>query len=301
MERSFYLPGLRTHFESVLERLAAAPDHDPPVFLADIQRLLQQSQAVLARQRIHADQLSGSNRSIMNWLVFFAHPEHLRTYVSAVGQVQRAFESIHPARRRVRLPVSVQFRPLRALYQMRGRQPGTAVALPTPMVAFDPPLFKALAELATGHRQQRQIIQQAMLGKDYQALQSRLEDSGDTEGRTQGRCHDLAAAFARVNAAFFAAGLERPRLIWSRRLTRRKFGHYDATRDTVMVGSSLDDPEVPVYVVEFVLYHELLHKKHGITWHNGRARVHTPAFRREERRFPKQAEAEAWLARLARR
>lgn len=299
MERGFYLPGLRSRFTRILDKLATAPDHDPLAAHAAIQSLLQQCQVAMARQDIQAEQLSRQNHWILNWLSFFAQQMNLRSYVSAVGHTRHAFESIHPSRRRVRLPISVQFRPLRALYQLRGQRQHTAIALPTPMVIFDPPLFKALAELATGHRQHRQVIQQAMLSEDYQSLQARLENQQLPESQTQGEHHDLAAAFARVNATFFAAKLETPQLHWSRRLTRRKFGHYDAIRDTVMLSASLDDPEVPAYVVDFVLYHELLHKKHGVTWSNGRARVHTPAFRRDERRFPQFAEAEAWLVRLA--
>ncbi|MCP5419470.1 MAG: M48 family metallopeptidase [Gammaproteobacteria bacterium] len=300
MERNFYLPGLRTRFERLLDILAQAPEHDPDASRANILALLRECQDALQRQDLSVAQLSPPNRAIVNWLAYFASPETCRTYTSAVVAVQQAFAAIHPSRQRVRPPVWVHFRPRRALYQFRGLRQGTSVTLPTPMVIFEPTLFKALAELVTGDRQQRQVIQTALLREDYQSLQSHLEDSGVTEDDTAaGQVYDLASAFARLNNTFFASTLERPRLIWSRRLTRRKFGHYDSVRDTVMLSSTLDHPEVPAFVVDFVLYHELLHKKHGVAWRNGRARVHTPEFRREERRFPKHAEAEAWLKRLA--
>jgi hypothetical protein len=56
---------------------------------------------------------------------------------------------------------------------------------------------------------------------------------------------------------------------------------------------------LPSYVVDFVGYHELLHKKHGVTWQNGRQAVHTSAFRKDERRFAEHPVAEAALKRLA--
>ena len=92
----------------------------------------------------------------------------------------------------------------------------------------------------------------------------------------------------------------RPRLTWSRVLTGRKFGHYDSIHDTVMVSDSLDNQEVPEYVVDYVVYRELLHKKHGARWSNGRRYVHTPEFNREERLFRRYTEAEAVLSKLAR-
>ena len=47
----------------------------------------------------------------------------------------------------------------------------------------------------------------------------------------------------------------------------------------------LNDERVPKYVVEFVMYHELLHKAHGIGFATSRRTMHTPAFRADERRF----------------
>ena len=70
-------------------------------------------------------------------------------------------------------------------------------------------------------------------------------------------------------------------------------------RDTVMVSSSLDSADAPEFVVDFILYHELLHKKLGVSWRNGRAMAHTTAFRQAERLFPRHAEANAALNGLA--
>jgi hypothetical protein len=42
-----------------------------------------------------------------------------------------------------------------------------------------------------------------------------------------------------------------------------KMGHYDFIRDTVMLSVTLDAPDVLDYVVDYVMYYELLHKKLG--------------------------------------
>jgi hypothetical protein len=47
--------------------------------------------------------------------------------------------------------------------------------------------------------------------------------------------------------------------------------------------------------VEFILYHELLHKHYGIQWLNGKCMVHTPEFKRSERKFSQFQEAETFL------
>ena len=116
-----------------------------------------------------------------------------------------------------------------------------------------------------------------------------------------GRHHDLAASFDRVNRAYFAGGMPRPRLTWNRTITHRKLGHYNLHSDEVVLSMTLDDPRVPAYVVDFVMYHELLHKLLGVLAVNGRQRAHTPEFRRAERRFKGYRKAEAFLRRLGER
>jgi hypothetical protein len=111
-----------------------------------------------------------------------------------------------------------------------------------------------------------------------------------------GQYHDLNLAFERVNAAYFGGKLDRPHLQWNKTRTQRKLGHYDPVRDTVMVSQTLDAARVPDYVIDFVVYHELLHKTLGSTLTNGRRLTHTGSFRKAERRFRQYAEARAFIS-----
>ncbi|MGH7998599.1 MAG: M48 family peptidase, partial [Brasilonema sp.] len=115
----------------------------------------------------------------------------------------------------------------------------------------------------------------------------------------KGKSYDLNELFDKINHEYFASSLVKPRLIWSGINTYRKLGHYEAARDRVMMALTLDDANIPQFVVEFVLYHELLHKYHGAIWVNGRRMVHTSEFRRDERKFKLYKEAEEWLTKLA--
>lgn len=113
--------------------------------------------------------------------------------------------------------------------------------------------------------------------------------------RATGRHHNLNASFDRVNRVYFGGRMPRPVLTWNATYTQRKLGHYDVHADTVMLSITLDDPKTPAYVVDFVMYHELLHKQLGVRAVNGRRRMHTPEFRRAERRFREWGRVEKWL------
>lgn len=112
---------------------------------------------------------------------------------------------------------------------------------------------------------------------------------------------DLDAIFDELNNTYFAGKLEKPVLTWSARRTYRILGHHDATHDTIVISRSLDSAATPRFVLEYVLFHEMLHVFHPTVHHNGRRYNHTPAFRRDERKFKYFDEAERWIEKNVRR
>jgi len=115
----------------------------------------------------------------------------------------------------------------------------------------------------------------------------------------KGRVHDLDQLFDQLNARYFDGALERPKLDWRASASRRNFGAYVASYDLVVIDMRLDREDVPEEIVSCVLYHELLHKKHGVTVSGGRRSSHSAAFRRDEARHPAFLRAEAFLGKLA--
>lgn len=113
----------------------------------------------------------------------------------------------------------------------------------------------------------------------------------------QGNFYDLDEIFDELNENYFKNSLPKPVLTWSSRKTYRILGHHDSTHETVVVSCSLDDKKVPKYVVEFVVFHEMLHIFHPTIHQNGRRYNHTPTFRRNERKFRYFEEAEGWIER----
>jgi predicted metal-dependent hydrolase len=111
----------------------------------------------------------------------------------------------------------------------------------------------------------------------------------------KGEVYDLDEIFLFLNQIYFQNALPKPVLTWSARETFRILGHHDSAHETIAVSKSLDARQVPRFVVEYVVYHEMLHVKHPTVHHNGRRYNHTPAFRRDEENFAYFEEAEAWI------
>lgn len=116
----------------------------------------------------------------------------------------------------------------------------------------------------------------------------------------QGRQYDLAAMFERLNEDYFGGQLERPHIGWSTRNWRRQFGCFDPGPHQIVLNRRMDQPAIPQFVVEYVLYHEMLHVKHPTRRSGCTLLSHSPEFRAEEKRFLQFREARRFLDRLAR-
>jgi hypothetical protein len=103
----------------------------------------------------------------------------------------------------------------------------------------------------------------------------------------------LAESFSRINAQYFNGLMEQPNLVIGKGVN--KLGHYDLGTDTVSITENL--LEHP-HLLDYVMYHELLHKKHQFSGLGRRHTYHSAAFRAEERKFPRAAQLEKELSRL---
>ena len=114
----------------------------------------------------------------------------------------------------------------------------------------------------------------------------------------RGHFYDLDAIFEELNTRFFHGLMARPRMSWSQTKTRRILGHYDPAHNAIIISKIFDHPGVPAYVLEYIVYHEMLHLKHPVRLRGSRRCVHSAEFQAEEKLFPRAAEANAFLKRL---
>jgi len=111
----------------------------------------------------------------------------------------------------------------------------------------------------------------------------------------RGKKYNLNEVFNRVNQAYFNGELKQPALTWSKQILRSSLGSYRSRQDLVTLNKVLDHTGVPAFVVEFVMYHELLHKALGVTRINGRNQVHTAEFTNLEKQFKNYKEAQNFI------
>ena len=85
--------------------------------------------------------------------------------------------------------------------------------------------------------------------------------------------------------------IEKPNFTWH--ASSRRLGTYEYGSDTISMSNALR--EVDEEMLDYVMYHEMLHKKYKFVSKNGRNYHHTSHFKKKEKEFKNQKEIERKL------
>jgi hypothetical protein len=116
----------------------------------------------------------------------------------------------------------------------------------------------------------------------------------------RGDHYNLDEIFEDLNARYFHGLMARPLLGWSRKPSRVMLGHYDPSHNAIILSKLLDRALVPHFVLEYVLFHEMLHLRFPAEHYGARRCVHTREFKEAEKQFARRKEAQEILKQLCR-
>lgn len=127
----------------------------------------------------------------------------------------------------------------------------------------------------------------------------KLPMQGQLNLRHEGRYFDLRKIFDHLNERHFRGRLRGYKVMWGRRRKHRAkdyfvFGTIQEEDRVIRINPLLDQPFVPRWFLQYVLYHEMLHSVVPDENVGKRRRVHTDEFNRREREFPRYRQARRW-------
>ncbi|MEA2007594.1 MAG: hypothetical protein U9O54_00580, partial [Chloroflexota bacterium] len=249
-----------------------------------------------------AANLSVRSRRSYQWLKFLSAEENILQHIQTLNRLYTLSSAISIPRSKKNFTLIVYLYHTGALYKIQEK--GTILKI-TAHEAFIAAPRETLESLINIAYQKDKSAASAKVNEfadseELFAIQQEMEYIGIPQGvNAQGEYHNLEKVFKRVNRVYFDNKIPQPHLVWNQRPTYRKFGHYQYSTDTLLISRSLDLPDTPTFVLDFVMYHEVLHKKLGYSTVNGRRYAHTSVFREKEREFKKYQEAKDYMQKLS--
>ncbi|HLC50122.1 MAG TPA: SprT-like domain-containing protein [Candidatus Nanoarchaeia archaeon] len=108
----------------------------------------------------------------------------------------------------------------------------------------------------------------------------------------------LEESFNRVNDAYFNGMMDIPNLEWGNDSTS-KLGSYHYGSDLITISTIFQESKQEL--LDYIMYHEMLHKKFKFESKNGRSLHHSPEFKRMEAKFENRDLVEKEVSKLARK
>jgi len=120
--------------------------------------------------------------------------------------------------------------------------------------------------------------------------------------RTRGAHHDLADIFDELERVYFPDAMTGVAITWGPRLSRGRrrrrrsiqLGLYIPDDKLIRIHRALDQAWVPLFYIQSVVFHEMLHHCMPPVRRGTQVVFHTPQFRALEKVFPYHREAEVW-------
>ena len=104
----------------------------------------------------------------------------------------------------------------------------------------------------------------------------------------------LKESFERINKEYFFNLIEMPNLKFNNSIN--KLGSYEYGSDTITISKHLANESQEI--MDYVMYHEMLHKKHKFKNKNNRNYHHTKTFRQQEKQFKNSKDIEKQLSKI---
>ena len=270
---------------------------------AAIQERAQHIFRILEEKDAHAGHLPIRSRRAFQWLMFLSRQKSYQQHLSAVRTLYQAACQVGKPVPQSDLTVQITLFHIGPLYRIKHEHEALKITLHESFLIAPRDVLTAVVALAfdKGENNAQDVIHSFSSSPSCAELREQIAYTGIPPlAGVQGDHKNLHHAFQRVNKRYFQGDLSRPHLVWSKRLTHRKFGHYQYETDTVLISRSLDDANLSDALLDFVMFHELLHKNMGYKEINGRRYSHTPPFRKRERAFHNYQEMKTALNNLSR-
>lgn len=103
---------------------------------------------------------------------------------------------------------------------------------------------------------------------------------------SMGIYQDIQQILAKIQSIWFPQMEDLPNAVWLKKFSTRKLAHYANNRDEIAFSLIFDSPDAPPEILNYLAYHELLHRQVGTRVVNGRRYHHTSEFKHHEQLFP---------------
>jgi hypothetical protein len=239
------------------------------------------------------------------WISFLTEKDNLIEHLQALAEFFRLVHEMQMMNSKLslyhgnQLNLNIFYIPYVYKTQIKGHQ--IDLTIHEPMITAPVEIKRDLLLAALdGNKTSLKKVKKYCASVPYHRMENLIRGSTSLPGASpSGKNVNLDNVFDRVNREYFHGSLEKPQLTWSQKKSYRRLGTYAAQTDTVTISRTFDNGSCPDYAIDFIMYHELLHKKMGVKRANSGKHNHTKTFKELEKQFKFYVQANDFINQLA--
>ena len=220
-----------------------------------LQKKVTEIEQICSQNGLSPAQLTGNSKSHFAWMKYLREEQHLLSHIEAVQRLQQIIFALDqppttkgfgkakiqpPAVK----PVRIELTNMRALYRFRSADKTIQMQMSEGFIAAEDEVFKALAHVVRFGKspETTEIIARFSCSEEFSEILLAMDLLvGDFADAVQGHAYNLEDIFSAVNRSHFNGQMAKPQLAWSKTFTQYKYGHYEPSRDRVVLSRTLDD------------------------------------------------------------
>lgn len=240
----------------------------------------------------------------IQWLFYLDDPENFPLHLGALATTRdfflQLFEKHSHGKRYRQRKLTIRLFPGSALFRANTRNGKLQFTLNEGFVKAPEAVLQAVARTALrlDSDGDRHLMRTYCSSDVYLEVSKSLLQQPQPGCPEQGLFFNLTDIYERYVKKHLQGDVEVPALRWMERNSYRTYGVYQAASNTVRISPALDHPDVPPFVLGFVLFHELVHARVGTRVRNGRRQIHSRKFYAVEKSYPSHGEASSYLHEL---
>lgn len=280
--------------QSIQHGSTTNPTPDPSTILSEIKTLRTRIQEQCRKKNCYPADLTDPSYRAYLWLAFLSTSKNFSQHIAFIDR----FLDLWNAQSKKSLSIALYNHTF--VFQCKPGRKEVTVAVNEGFLTASPQQAETLVACCLKSTKRNLAeLRRISRSEPYQAIMREIwQHTPQSALSTAGDLYNLQTLFQKLNAEYFSGKMVPPRLRWSGRTATRRLGYYHPDSDTITISKFLDQKGIPSCVMEYVLYHEMLHKHVGLKKVNSYRIAHSSQFKNKEKRYKHHQEAERFLRKL---
>ncbi|HOJ38200.1 MAG TPA: hypothetical protein PLI27_10680 [Ignavibacteriales bacterium] len=263
-----------------------------------IQKIYKQIFSDLKSKNISYDQMTETTQLNLKFLEYINERNNFDLLASKIKYIQ---ETVKQKVINQNTSVFVKVFPSKYNWKLKYSKTIITIELNIPFVIAENSIIENIIDkiLKRDKKISDDAVSQFMISNSYKEFAQKFLLSHTNHNKIFEDGYDLNELFDTINCKYFNNEIKKPTLKWNKRLTYSKFGEFNPLKYQITLSAVLSHKDIPKFVVEYVMYHEMLHIKYPMKSSNKGLHIHHSEFKEMEKKFTDYEKAERYLKNLS--